>query len=84
MKTEYEKMLLGELYDAGDPELLSMRIRVRELLQVYNQSPYNREKRSGLLNKVLGKMGSSIDIQAPFFCDYSCHIEVGNNLFANF
>lgn len=84
MKTEYEKMLLGELYDAGDPELLSMRIRVRELLQVYNQSPYNREKRSGLLNKVLGKMGSSIDIQAPFFCDYGCHIEVGNNFFANF
>ena len=33
---------------------------------------------------MLGKMGTNIDIQTPFFCDYGCHIEVGNNFFANF
>jgi len=37
-----------------------------------------------MLNSILGKMGTNIDIQTPFFCDYGCHIEVGDNFFANF
>jgi maltose O-acetyltransferase len=84
MKTEYRKMLAGELYDAGDKELLAMRIKARELMQEYNQTLYDREKRLVILEKLLGKTGKNIDIQAPFFCDYGCHIEAGNNFFANF
>ncbi len=37
-----------------------------------------------LLKKLLGKMGSNVDIQIPFFCDYGTNIEVGDNFFANF
>lgn len=84
MKTEYEKMLAGELYDAGDSLLLGMRIKARALMQQYNQTAYDKETRSVLLKQLLGKMGSNVDIQAPFFCDYGCHIEVGDNFFANF
>lgn len=83
-KTEYQKMLAGELYDAGDEQLMQMRIKLRNQLQVYNQSEYSRTKRTGLLQSILGKMGNNVDIQTPFFCDYGCHIEVGDNFFANF
>jgi len=83
-KTEYQKMLAGELYDAGDAELLQMRTKAREQVQVYNQSPYDKDKRAVLLQQILGKTGGNIDIQTPFFFDYGCHIEVGDNFFANF
>lgn len=82
--TEYEKMLTGALYDAGDPVLVDMRMKVRKLLHQYNQSEYDKLSRAVLLDKILGKMGDNIDIQTPFFCDYGCHISVGDNFFANF
>ena len=84
MKTEYEKMLAGELYNAGDPVLFQMRIKARDLIQSYNQTAFDRATREPILKSLLGKMGTNIDIQTPFFCDYGTHIEVGDNFFANF
>src|SRR4030095_6618651 len=84
MKSEYEKMLAGELYDASDPLLFLMRVKARNAIQAYNQTAYDRGKREQLLKSLLGKMGTNADIQTPFFCDYGCHIEVGDNFFANF
>lgn len=82
--SEYEKMLAGELYDASDPELFNRRVRTRDLLREYNQTPYDLRVRKSILEKLLGKCQSNIDIQTPFFCDYGTHIEVGENFFANF
>jgi len=83
-KTECEKMLAGELYDASDKELMEMRIRARALMHEYNQTAYNKEQRERLLQKFLGKIGRNIDIQTPFFCDYGNHIFIGDNFYANF
>ena len=83
-KTEYEKMLAGELYDASDHELMQMRIDARALMHVYNQTPYDKLQREMLLQKLLGRIGKNIDIQTPFFCDYGNHILIGDNFFANF
>ncbi|MEO6000275.1 MAG: sugar O-acetyltransferase [Chitinophagaceae bacterium] len=84
MKTEYQKMLRGELYDASDNELQLLRIKARELLLIYNQSMYDKTNRLEILQQLIGKMGKNIDIQAPFYCDYGKQIEVGDNFFANF
>ena len=83
-KTEYEKMLAGELYDASDETLMQLRIKAREWMKTYNATSYNKEERTDLLKNILGKSSNNIDIQTPFFIDYGCHIEVGNNFFANF
>ena len=83
-KTEYQKMLDGALYNAGDKELMEMRIHARTLMHAYNQTGFDKMQRETLLQKLLGKIGNNVDIQAPFFCDYGCHIEVGDNFFANF
>ncbi|HKO79544.1 MAG TPA: maltose acetyltransferase domain-containing protein [Chitinophagaceae bacterium] len=69
-KTEYEKMLAGELYDAGDRELLTMRIKAREGTREYNQTPFDKLLREKLLKSLFHKVGKNIDIQTPFFCDY--------------
>jgi maltose O-acetyltransferase len=83
-KTEYCKMLAGELYDASDNQLMEMRVHARALMHVYNQTTYDKEQRELLLQKMLHKIGKNIDIQTPFFCDYGTHIKVGDNFFANF
>ena len=36
--TEREKMLAGELYDYGDPELLTQRHKPKDLTRDYNQT----------------------------------------------
>jgi maltose O-acetyltransferase len=83
-KTELEKMLAGELYDAGDKQLVEMRVKARAWMQEYNKTGYDKSLREKLLLQIFGKLGKNADIQTPFFCDYGCHIEAGDNFFANF
>lgn len=77
-------MLAGELYNASDEELVQMRVKARSIMQFYNQTGYDRNIRAAMLQKLLGKVGDNVDVQTPFFCDYGCHISVGDNFFANF
>lgn len=85
MKTELQKMLSGELYNASDAQLVEMRIKARTLTTQYNAIPVeNADERKALLQQLLGKIGENIDIQTPFYCDYGCHIYAGENLFMNF
>ena len=42
MKTEYQKMLAGQLYDAGNKEPMEIRIKARALMQRYNQKTYEQ------------------------------------------
>ena len=81
---EYKKMLAGELYNASDEGLLKLREKARVWMKEYNNTSYDKKLRSRLLTIVLGKAGNNIEIQPPFYIDYGCHIEVGDNFFANF
>jgi maltose O-acetyltransferase len=84
MKTELQKMLDGELYDASDEELSGMRSRARVLLSAYNMLLAGTgEEKLELLRQLLGKC-STINIEPPFFCDYGGHIMIGANCFMNF
>jgi maltose O-acetyltransferase len=83
-KSEYQKMLSGELYDAGDEILMQMGIRARASMQEYNTTIFDKRKREILLRQILGSVGTNADVQTPFYIDYGCHIEVGDNFFANF
>ena len=85
MKSEREKMLAGELYDALDPELVKARDRARDLCQVLNATrEADREIRRELLRQIFGKSGDTVWMQPPFFCDYGTNIEVGEHVFFNF
>ena len=77
-------MLAGSLYDASDIQLVEMRGNARAWMQLYNQTANDKLQREKLLWQLFGKLGSNADIQTPFFCDYGCHIEIGDNFFANF
>lgn len=80
MKTEKEKMLAGELYDAGDKELITRWHLAKRLMKEYNQTDStNKETLDRILDELLGSRGNNVWISAPFFVDYGENIHIGNN-----
>jgi maltose O-acetyltransferase len=85
VKTELEKMLAGEPYDALDAELVRRRQRARELQWSFNATLETEQaRRRQLLSELLGRGGDSCWIQPPFFCDYGFNIELGDKVYFNF
>ena len=85
MKTEYEKMLDGEVYNATDESLLADLTRMKDLCWEYNQlRPSLTKERNDMLQRMLGKCDEDTFINQPFFCDYGRQIKVGKRFFANF
>ena len=84
-KTEQEKMLASELYNAADPVLVVARLCTRELCQTLNAlSPRAPDtERSALLTELFGAP-SNVYITPPFFCDYGSNIELGESVYFNF
>lgn len=74
------------MYDANyDSELIAERLECKELCRDYNDlRPKDIEARTAMINRILGKVGSGVLIEQPFFCDYGYNISVGRNFFANF
>lgn len=85
MKTEKEKMLNSEMYQAFDEELVSLRTKCRLLLSEFNaSSPQDFQKREEILEELLGKKTKGTIIEPPFHCDYGINIELGDDVYMNF
>ena len=83
-KTEKNKMLAGELYRAGDRELLVERRRAQEVLAQYNETPDDgKDLRNALLRDFLGAVGEGTVVLPTFTCDYGYNISLGRNVFIN-
>ncbi len=84
--TEYEKMIAGQLYNASDPELVSMRDETRNILDKINASLVEIKdgERLELCKQLFAKLGQNLSLQPPFYCDYGQNIEFGDNVFINF
>jgi maltose O-acetyltransferase len=76
-------MLAGQLYRAGDPELVADRERCERLLRTLNTLP-DEDDRSRVLGDLLGSLGPRTWIRPPFFCDYGFNIHIGADAFLNF
>ena len=90
-KTEKQKMLDGDLYLAGDPELVNDRFRARQILRKYNglsEIDLNNEdlfeQRSSILKELFGNTGDWIWIEPPFYCDYGYNIHLADMVYMNF
>ena len=83
MRTEKQKMLAGELYRVADPELQAELAATRAWLTRYNRAD-SAEACRELLVERLGKVGTSVEVRPPFFCDYGFNIRLGANAFLNY
>ena len=78
--TEKEKMLAGDLYEPGDPELMEMWNHGKNLMQKYNNLNYSQKtEQMKILDELLGSRGEHTQITAPFYIDYGKFIFLGNN-----
>lgn len=85
MKSEKEKMLAGELYDATDPALAKERLRARLLLKELNDSREDDiEVRKAIIRELIPDAGPGLWLQPPFYCDYGSNITTGEDVFFNF
>lgn len=85
IKTEKEKMIAGELYQAMGKELMEERQYAKDQLFQYNNlAPSKIKARNQLLKKLFGKTTSRFFIEPPFRCDYGYNIFLGDNFYANY
>lgn len=84
-KTQKQKMLAGELYDAGDPEIQADLAAAREWMVRYNGSlGGTSEQRCALLRERFAAVGDGAGVRPPFHCDYGFNITLGAGVFLNF
>ena len=85
MKTEKEKMLAGELYNALDKELSNDRLQARLLIKRLNDSREDEvAERQDILKHLIPHSGVDLWLQPPFYCDYGTNIKIGDKVFFNF
>ena len=85
MKSEKEKMLSGELYNALDEQLANERTNARLLLQrLNNTSADDNETLNAVIKELIPNAGKDLWIQPPLYCDYGYNIEAGEKVFFNF
>lgn len=85
MKSEKEKMIAGEMYDASDAELLEDRKKSRRMFEAYNNSSIDDGGlRTKILKELFGSTGENIYMEPTIHVDYGYNIHVGENFYANF
>lgn len=83
--TEKQKMLAGELYRPGDPELQADQARAKAWMVRYNAALAEKPVvRRALLAELFGRVGQGAVIRPPFHCDYGYNIHLGDEVFLNF
>jgi maltose O-acetyltransferase len=85
MPTELQKMLAGDLYDAGDPEIQAASASAKEWMMRYNAAlAASADERRALLRERFAAVGDGAVIRPPFHCDYGFNIRLGAGVFLNF
>ena len=83
-KSEKQKMLNEEYYDASGEELTNERAYAKELCYDYTLlRPSEKEKMKEIIKKLFKSTGNQFKINPPFFCDYGYNISIGENFHAN-
>jgi maltose O-acetyltransferase len=84
-RSEKEKMLAGELYAPGAPEIQADQVATKQWLARYNASLASTgAERHALLVQRLGEVGTDAVIRPPFHCDYGFNIKLGPQVFLNY
>ncbi|GAA0544288.1 maltose O-acetyltransferase [Rhizomicrobium palustre] len=84
MKTEEEKMLAGEPFDAHGPELIAVRKKVKKILHRLNVTEYHSDNMQAVINELCPNSAKDLYLEPPFHCDYGVYIKAGEHVFVNF
>ena len=84
-KSNMEKMLLGEIYWANDPEILKARDKAYDICMEYNKTNSSEnEKRTEIIKKLFKKTGKDFCLVPKINVDYGFNITIGDNFYSNY
>lgn len=83
-KSEKQKMIDGELYNARNPKLVLERDCAATVLQKYNSSTFHEINMQHKLMKKLLNTSGNFWIKPPFHCDYGYNITIGKEVMLNY
>ncbi|MDR0419562.1 MAG: sugar O-acetyltransferase [Prevotellaceae bacterium] len=84
MKSQKERMMAGEPYDAHGEEMIATRTRVKKILHKLNVTEYYTDKFRDVMHELCPNSAKTIHLEPPFYCDYGDLIYAGENVFINF
>ena len=83
-KSEFDKMMAGQWYNAMDYSMLKMRQENNKKTEAYSRITINTLSYKDRMAKVIVKeFGENANIIPPFTCDYGCNVKVGDNTVIN-
>lgn len=83
-KSEFDKMMAGQWYNAMDYSMLKMRQENNKKTEAYSRITINTLSYKDRMAKAIVKeFGENANIIPPFTCDYGCNVKVGNNTVIN-
>lgn len=84
-RTNYERMVAGDLYIADDPRIAQEGRRATELAGDY-ASAYleDMEAAQVVLGELIGDLGHGVHIRPPIYVDYGSNVIIGEGTFINF
>ncbi|WP_435831108.1 sugar O-acetyltransferase [Microtetraspora glauca] len=84
-RTNWERMLAGDLYIADDPEMAAASKRALLLAHRYGELyPTDLEAARPLLDELIGSIAPDAHIRPPLYVDYGTYITIGSGTFANY
>ena len=83
-KSEFNKMMAGQWYNAMDYSMLKMRQENNKKTEAYSRITINTLSYKDRIAKAIVKeFGENANIIPPFTCDYGCNVKVGDNTVIN-
>jgi maltose O-acetyltransferase len=84
-RSNYERMVAGELYLADDPRIVAEQAEAHRLMELVNATPAaDRAGRDVLLRRLLGSLGDDAVVRAPLYVDFGTNVTIGDRTFVNF
>ncbi|MGM9891286.1 sugar O-acetyltransferase [Limosilactobacillus sp.] len=83
--SEIDKLVAGEWFNFGAPEIASRKLRAATMAQKFNAIPENEpEHQEAMARKILGSAGKNLVVHSRFNFDNGKNIHVGDNFLANY
>lgn len=85
MKNQAERMIKGELYNSGIPELHDLKMKEQELLYDFNHlRPSDEKERVRLLHLLFPRLGENSWMEQGLRVEYGINTTIGKNFYANY
>jgi maltose O-acetyltransferase len=84
-RSQLERMMAGDLYNADDAELADAGLRARGLTERFNECrAHEDQERLRILRELLGALGEGTEVRPPLYCEYGFQLVIGARTFVNF